>query len=199
LPQGYSLLTLGVALLYLTQTCIRDTLNPVERDELLSIGGSLTMFPQEPHSYVGGCTNTLTQTTQVQTCCALPVARVLGYYYVSSLAIEHGSLSLALPLWGQFVDTLVLQVYAWITHQHVRRLSSKRNTSMPCMSGRMQANGLVPYLLSATNTVIRVSSSYLFYHRGQKVAIPLVPKPQTRNSTFIPIPSREMGLPVPLC
>jgi hypothetical protein len=80
------------------------------------------MFPQEPHSYVGGCTNNLTQTTQVQTCCALPVARVLGYYYVLSLAIGHGSLSLVLPVWGQFVDTLVLQVSTLILRQHRRHL-----------------------------------------------------------------------------
>ena len=44
-----------------------DTLNPLEGDKLLSIGGSMTIFPQEPHSQVGGCTHNLTQTTQVQT------------------------------------------------------------------------------------------------------------------------------------
>src|SRR6266849_6914604 len=27
----------------------RDTLNPLEGDKLLSIGGSMTIFPQEPH------------------------------------------------------------------------------------------------------------------------------------------------------
>ena len=39
-----------------------DTLNPLEGDKLLSIGGTLAMFPQEPHK-VGGCTHNLTQTT----------------------------------------------------------------------------------------------------------------------------------------
>ncbi len=131
------------------------------------------MFPQEPHSCVGGCTNNLTQTTENRS----SQARVRGYYYVPSLAIEHGSLSLALPLREQFVDTSVLQVYASFMHQHMRRLLSKRNTSMPCVSGRMQANGLVPYLLSATNTVIRISSTYLFCHRGQKAEMPLCPSP----------------------
>ena len=52
------------------------------------------MFPQEPYSQVGGCTHNLTQTTQVQARYPLPVARVL-------------------PLRGQFVDTLVLQVIAY--------------------------------------------------------------------------------------
>ena len=37
-------------------------------------------------------------------------ARVRGDYYVPSLTIGHGSLFRALPLRGQFVDTLVLQV-----------------------------------------------------------------------------------------
>jgi len=72
----------------------------------------MTMFPQEPYSQVGGCTHNLTQTTQVQTRYPLPVARVLGYYYAPSLSISHGSLSRILPLRGQFVDTLVLQVIA---------------------------------------------------------------------------------------
>src|SRR5258708_13219149 len=78
------------------------------------------MFPQEPHSQVGGCTHNLTQTTQVQTHYVLPVARVLGYYYVPSLAIGYGSLSRLLPVRGQFVDTLVLQVIACLrapTHE----------------------------------------------------------------------------------
>src|SRR5436190_15794670 len=76
---------------------LRDTPSPVERDRLVSIGGSLTMFPQEPHSYVGGCTNNLTQTTQVQTCCALPVARVLGYYYVCLLRSDMVLYPLSYP------------------------------------------------------------------------------------------------------
>ncbi len=41
------------------------------------------------------------------------MARVLGYYYAPSLSIGHGSLSRVLPLRGQFVDTLVLQVIAF--------------------------------------------------------------------------------------
>ncbi len=73
----------------------------------------MTMFPQEPYSQVGGCTHTLTQTTQVQARYPLPVARVRGYYYVPSSALSHGSLSRVLPLRGQFVDTLVLQVIAY--------------------------------------------------------------------------------------
>ncbi len=71
------------------------------------------MFPQEPYSQVGGCTHNLTQTTQVQARYPLPVARVRGYYYVPSSALSHGSLSRVLPLQGQFVDTLVLQVIAY--------------------------------------------------------------------------------------
>ena len=47
----------------------------------------MTMFPQEPHERVGGCTHNLTQTTQVQTRYSLPVTRVLGYYYAPSLSI----------------------------------------------------------------------------------------------------------------
>jgi hypothetical protein len=96
------------------------------------------MFPQEPHSSVGDCAYNQTQTTENRS----SQARVLGYYYVPSLSIEHGSLSRALPLRGQFVDTLVLQVFALITRQHVRQLMSKRNTSMPCISGRSRPTGL---------------------------------------------------------
>jgi len=47
-------------------------------------------------------------------------ARVRGDYYVPSLTIGHGSLFRALPLRGQFVDTLVLQVIACLralTHE----------------------------------------------------------------------------------
>ena len=88
---------------------VGDTLNPLEGDKLLSIGGTLAMFPQEPHK-VGGCTHNLTQTTQVQTRYPLPVARVLGYYYRMFLAISYGSLSRVLPIWEHLVDTLVLQV-----------------------------------------------------------------------------------------
>ena len=78
------------------------------------------MFPQEPYSQVGGCTHNLTQTTQVQARYPLPVARVRGYYYVPSSALSHGSLSRVLPLRGQFVDTLALQVIACLrapTHE----------------------------------------------------------------------------------
>ncbi len=71
------------------------------------------MFPQEPHSQVGGCTHNLTQTTQVQTRYPLPVARVLGYYYRMFLAISYGSLSRVLPIWEHLVDTLVLQAIAF--------------------------------------------------------------------------------------
>ena len=81
----------------------------------------MTIFPQEPHEQVGGCTTNLTQTTQVQTRRTLPVARVLGYYYVPSLAMGQSSLFSLLPLRGQFVDTLVLQVIAWIIRQHMRQ------------------------------------------------------------------------------
>ena len=81
----------------------------------------MTIFPQEPHEkWVAAHTN-LTQTTQVQTRCTLPVARVLGYYYVPSLAMGQSSLFPLLPLRGQFVDTLVLQVIAWIMRQHMRQ------------------------------------------------------------------------------
>jgi hypothetical protein len=81
----------------------------------------MTIFPQEPHEQVSGCTISLTQTTQVQTRRTLPVARVLGYYYVPSLAMGQSSLFSLLPLRGQFVDTLVLQVIAWIMRQHMRQ------------------------------------------------------------------------------
>ena len=65
----------------------------MERDRLLSNGGSMTMFPQEPHTHVGGCTTNLTQTTQVPTRQTLPVARVLGDYYRKPLPIGRRSLS----------------------------------------------------------------------------------------------------------
>ena len=42
-----------------------DTPRPVERDGLLSNGGSMTVFPKKPYS-VGGCTIYLTQTTEYQ-------------------------------------------------------------------------------------------------------------------------------------
>jgi hypothetical protein len=75
------------------------------------------MFPQEPRELAGGCMHTLTQTTENRS----SQARVRGDYYVPSLAIGQGSLSRVLPLRGQFVDTLVLQVIAWIMRQHMRQ------------------------------------------------------------------------------
>ncbi|HET8853191.1 MAG TPA: hypothetical protein VFN02_11750, partial [Ktedonobacteraceae bacterium] len=55
------------------------------------------------------------------------------------------------------VDTLVLQVSALTLRQHRRRLSSKRNTSVPCIfGGAGQWACTIP--ASTTNTVIRISS-----------------------------------------
>lgn len=116
------------------------------------------MFPQEPHSSVGDCAYNQTQTTENQS----SQARVLGYYYVPSLSIEHGSLSRALPLQGQFVDTLVLQVFALITRQHVRQWKKdKQNTSMqPYWKDAGQRACTVP--TSATK-LLSVERLFLFY------------------------------------
>ena len=88
-----------------------------------------------------------------------------------------------------YVDTLVLQVYALTLRQHRRQLLSKRNTPMPCMSGRMQANGLVPYLLSATNTVLRIKLYRTILTQRQKSGNPstLVPNKQRHSHPNPPL------------
>ncbi len=63
-PKEY-LVLFALAALWGASFLFSDTLKPLEGDKLLSIGGTLTMFLQEPHSQVGGCTHNLTQTTQV--------------------------------------------------------------------------------------------------------------------------------------
>jgi len=45
------------------------------------------------------------------------------------------------------------------------------------MSGRMQANGLVPYLLSATNTVIRMKLYKTILTQSQESGNPSTPAP----------------------
>lgn len=64
---------------------------------------------------------------------------------------------------------------------------SERNTSVPCScEGAGQRACTVP--TSTPTTVIRISSTFLFYHKAGKVES-YPPLPQLRNGTFIP--SRE--------
>ncbi len=114
----------------------------------------MTVFPQEPHESVGGCTTNLTQTTQVRTPQVLPVARVQCYYYVPSLAIRGGSLSHILPIWGWFVDTLVLQVIACLrapTHE-VKHSRLFEPSTRVCLEGAGQRACTVP--TSTTKSII---------------------------------------------
>ncbi len=73
-----------------------DAPNPVERERLLSYGGPMTMFPQEPHEQVGGCTTNQTQTTES----THSQARVRGDYYRPFLATGHGCLARVQALAG---------------------------------------------------------------------------------------------------
>ncbi len=115
---------------------------------------------------VGGCMYNLTQTTGNQ--------RSQGRACPPTTSLDKPG----------DVDTLVLQVSALILHQHRRRMSSKRNTSVPCIfGGAGQRACTVP--TSTTNTVIRISSRELFYHTHRKTETQ-PPLPQLRNGAFIP-------------
>ncbi len=70
---------------------------------------------------------------------------------------------------------------------------SKRNTPMPCScEGAGQRACTVP--TSTPTTVIRISSTYLFYHMAREAQIPL-PKPQISNGAFIPSPQGRRDFP----
>jgi hypothetical protein len=104
-----------------TVTC--DTPRPVERDGLLSIGGTLTVFPKEPHEISGGCMYNLTQTTGNQSSqgrICPPTTSVLAnlcrYVGATSLRLDHAP-----------------------TREAKRAL---QNTSVPCLSGRSRPTGL---------------------------------------------------------
>jgi hypothetical protein len=99
-----------------------DALTPVLRQKLPGIGGTMTMLPREPHLQVSGCMHNLTGTTQVQVSKqALPVSRVLGYYYRKLLAIGHTSLSCVLPLLtGRYVSATSHRLDRAPTHEAKR-------------------------------------------------------------------------------
>src|SRR5439155_15183164 len=106
-------------------------------------------------------------------------ARVRGYYYVPSLAIGLGSLFRVLPLRGQFVDTLVLQVIACLrapTHEaKVFRLVK------PLLSVFLGGAGQRACTVPASAT--------------QRFVCSIAQNEQERNGTFIPSRERRRDFP----
>ena len=88
------------------------------------------------------------------------------------------------------VDTLVQQVYALFLRQHRRQLVSKRNTSVPCTCERCRPTGLYRTCEQPT-TVLRVSSTQLFSHRGAKAELVL----PDGSGAFIPSRERRRDFP----
>ena len=81
-------------------------------------------------------------------------------------------------------------------HQHRRPQVSKRKTSVPCLcEGAGQRACTVP--TSTLTTVIRVKLSIPILSDGKGNGNPT--QVHQRNGALIPIPSKGMGLPAPVC
>ncbi len=119
----------------------------------------MTVLPKKPYS-VGGCSIDQTQTTdsmsyQGLVCPTTPSQRQ---------ALGDG-------------DTLVLPVHAVILRQHRAAKGKRTEHSHAVLTGRAgQRAGTVP--TSTNPTVIRISSTYLFYHMGRDPEILRCPRPR---------------------
>ena len=153
----------------------------------------MTMFPQEPHLHVSDCMYNLTNTTQVHVSKqALPVAHVLGDYYMLSLATSHGSLSRVQTLAGT-VRSSVGATSHRLDHAptHEAKRALQKTPVQPVVEGTGQRACTVP--TSATTAVICLNSTSVFSHRGGKVEMRTGSVPR-----FHPTPWNGVGLPAPV-
>ena len=115
------------------------------------------MFPKEPYSQVGGCTDNQTQTTQVLTRYPLPVARVQGYYYVPSNAPGCGSLSHIQTLAGM-VRRYVGATSHRLSHAPTHEAKVLDGCRVLCQRlWKEQANGLVPCLRARPRCTLSIA------------------------------------------
>lgn len=167
-----------------------DTPRPVERDGLLSNGGSMTVFPKKPYS-VGGCTIYLTQTTEYQSTQGRACPTTTSQKRTSGCV-------------DTFSEFLVGDSSPRTFSFHQRRSgqvranrSGRRNAPVPCLcEGAGQGAGLLPS--SARPPRLSASALLVYSQWGQGNRKSPVPNPMLRNGAFIPIRLLGTGLPAPV-
>ena len=151
----------------------------------------MTMFQQGPHERVGGCSTDQTADNTGASALSTSCSPCPGDYYVPSLAIGPGSLSLSYPCGDRSLIHWCSQSSSVFVYNTRGERFDASSAMLPAFVRAEQDNGLVPYL-RAQPMLHPYSSTPV--QNVQEATRPLL---QTRNRTLIPILSKGMGLPVP--
>ncbi len=147
-----------------------DTPRPVERDGLLSNGGSMTVFPKKPYS-VGGCTIYLTQTTEYQSTQGRACPTTTSQKRTSGCVDTFGESLVgdSSPRTFSFHQRRSGQVRALLRRGGILTLAM-------FTGGAGQGAGLLP--ASTNPMVIRFGSTCIFSHTARKPETPRYPCPR---------------------
>ncbi len=154
----------------------------------------MTMFPQEPHEQVGGCTTNQTQITESTS----SQARVRGDYYRPFLSTGHDCLSRVQTLAGtagRYVGTRESPFP--FTNRNEAKVCGLSNRVCGCTEGAGQRTLDRTYERTQPywNKCIRDTYQCQAFWPGKGFRPSLAPK---RNSALISIPLKGMGLPAPV-